>query len=355
MRSITRSLVVCYIVLACGLLASCSKKEAGAPGGPNGAVYDSTEKAEPVNITDAQHYIYFRPKVGDTYRYHISLNSTAMAQTDDHIFGQYPKDENAVNINHYYLRQTVRDIRKDSSIEFSVVFDSILIKIDKDTIHLNFSSNNPASKDDPRFRSFAGLVGEQLVCIVDKHGLIKEISGTSNLIAKYMKQFPDSANTAENRDQIRKSVESSIADYLSHTMVLFPNKPMAKDSTLTESKDMNFPIWQQVMFPMHLDSKTVLEGFQERGGKVLANFVTTSTLKPLRTQLEDPSLTATLVNPQMNIRESALVEDATGMLVHREVRDERSWDFGIQNKKEQDKYFKTKRSSRDITTVDLLR
>jgi hypothetical protein len=67
------------------------------------------------------------------------------------------------------------------------------------------------------------------------------------------------------------------------------------------------------------------------------------------------SLTASLANPSMNIKETVLVEDATGMLVHREVRDERSWDFTLQNKKEQDKYFKTKRSSKDITTVDLLR
>jgi hypothetical protein len=331
----------------------CSKKGSDAPGGS--AVFDSTEKATPVNVTDANHMFYFRPKAGETYRYRITLNSGATAQTTDSLYRQFPAKELASSLNSYYLRQTVKQVKADSTVEFSLTFDSITMKLDKDTSHINFSTANALTKNDPRFQTFTMLAGETFGFTINKYGDVQEIFNTSSLVGKYMKTFPDSMNTTANREKIKQSVESTIAEYLGRTMVVYPRKPMAKDSTIEVSKDINVPIWQQISLPMHLDSKTVMDGFFERGGKVVGSFTTRTIVKPTKDGVEDPAAKATLSHMTANVSENVQVEDETGMLVHREIRDERSWDFRLEAKKKPENFFQTHRSSKDITTVDLLK
>ncbi|HYM19917.1 MAG TPA: DUF6263 family protein [Candidatus Kapabacteria bacterium] len=331
----------------------CAKKGTDAPGGS--AVYDTTEKATPVNITDANHFIYFRPKPGETYRYKITLNSTAGAQTEDSLYHQFPPKELATSINTYYLTQTVKQTKPDSSVEFSLAFDSVTMKLDKDTAHIKFSTNDPKTKNDPRFANFTLLTSESFGFSINKYGDVQEIFNTASIINKYMKTFPDSVNTPTNRDKIKQSVEATIAEYLGRTMVRFPEKPLAKDTTISVSREINIPVWQQISLPMHLAATTRMDGFSERGGKVLASFTTRTVVTPTKDGVEDPAAKATLSNMTTNVTESVLVEDATGMLVHREIRDERSWDFMLQAKKKPENFFKTHRSSKDITTVDLLK
>ena len=359
MRPNVFRIITCIVFVSTLAMIGCSKKGSDAPGGA--AIFDSTEQPKAVAVNEPNHYIYFRPKVGDVYRYRITLTSSAGAETDDQLEKLMPKTELASSTNSYYLKQTVKAIRPDSSVEFTLSFDSITIKLDKDTTHINFSTNNPNAKKDKRFSTFAILIGENIGFYINKYGDIKEVFNTSGLVEKFIKniELPDSANTADNiaknRDMIKKSVESTIADYLGRTMVRFPEKPMAKDSVMTVNQEINVPIWRSVSFPMRLDSKTTMDGFQERGGKVLASFTTVTSVTPTKTGIDDPAATATLANMKANVRELVLVEDATGMLVHREIKDERGWDFTLSVKKQQDKFFKTHRNSKDLTTVDLLR
>lgn len=355
MRPNVFRIITCIVFVSTLAMIGCSKKGSDAPGGA--AIFDSTEQPKAVAVNEPNHYIYFRPKVGDVYRYRITLTSSAGAETDDQLYKQFPKTELASSTNSYYLKQTVKGIRPDSSVEFTLSFDSITLKLDKDTTHINFSTNNPKAKDDPRFATFAILIGENFGFYINKYGDVKEVFNTAGLVEKYIKnmKLPDSANTAKNRDLIKKSVESTIADYLGRTMVRFPEKPMAKDSVMTVNQEINVPVWQSIAFPMRLDSKTTMDGFQERSGKVLASFTTVTSVTPTKTGIDDPAATATLANMKANVRELVLVEDATGMLVHREIKDERGWDFTLSVKKQQDKFFKTHRNSKDLTTVDLLR
>ncbi|MBS1903703.1 MAG: hypothetical protein JSS75_08380 [Bacteroidetes bacterium] len=335
-------------------LTGCAKKGSDAPG--NGAtVFDSSEKASPVAVNDANHRFYFRLKAGDTYRYKVQITSTADAQNDDHLYKQFPASEKATSVNTYYIRQTVKEVTKDSTIDFSITMDSVSLRLDKDTLHVRFSSNDPATRNDPRFQSYMSVIGMTFGVKLNKLGDVLEVYNTADYVNKAMKTFPDSLNTPQNRETMKKQIESTVAEYLGRTMVRFPDRVMAKDSSIVVSREVNAPIWNQISFPMRLDGKTVMDGFQERSGKVLASFTTKSTVTPIKDTLQDPAARATLGNMKTNVTENVLVEDATGMLVHREIVDERGWEFKLEALKKPENYFKTRRASSEHTTVDLLK
>lgn len=335
-------------------LTGCAKKGSDAPGSGS-TVFDSTEKGSPVAVTDANHRFYFRLKAGDTYRYKVVLTSSADAQTDDHLYKQFPPSEKATSVNTYYLHQTVKEVKPDSSTAFSITMDSVSLKLDKDTIHVHFSSNDPASKTDPRFASYMSVIGQTFGFTINKFGDVTEIYNTADYVTKAMKSFPDSVNTAQNRETMKKQIEGTIADYLGRTMVRFPDRVMAKDSAISVSRDINAPIWNQIVFPMRLNARTVVDGFQDRGGKVLASFTTRSTMVPIKDTLQDPAARATVGHMKAEVTENVLVEDVSGMLVHREITDDRSWDFTLEALKKPENYFKTHRNNKEHTTVDLLK
>lgn len=336
-------------------IIGCSNKDSKAPADINKTVFDTTEQAKPVTITDAKHLIYFRPKVGDVFRYRITMSSTATAQTEDHVYGQFPPKEAASSINVFYLRQTIKAVRPDSSVEFSFAYDSITMKMDRDTMHLLFNTNDPKVKNDQRFVAYSNLIGENFGFIINKYGDIQEIFNTSSLIAKYMKNLPDSANTTANKEKVKQLLEGNLAQSLERTLVRFPETPLAKDTNMEQTKQINLPVWQQILFPMQLHTKTTMDGFQDRGGKVLASFTTVTNITPLKTVQEDPVAKAVLANIHANIHENIIVEDATGMLVHRTYNDDRGWEFTLSAKKAADKFFHRTQSSKETTTVDLLR
>lgn len=330
----------------------CANKGADTPGS---TVFDSTVKAAPVEVKDPDHRFMFRVKVGDTYRYKVMLTSGATAKTEDHLYRQYPATEDATSSNTYYIRQVVKEVKPDSSVQFSITMDSLTLKLDKDTVHVFFSSNDPAAKKDPRFSSYMAVVGQSFGFTINKFGDVLEIFNTAEYVNTAMKSFPDSLNTAKNRESMKKQIEGTIAEYLARTMVRFPEQPMAKDSSISVSKDINAPIWNQIAFPMRLTAKTVMDGFQEQGGKVLGSFTTRSSVTPIKDTLQDPAARATLSNMKANVTERVLVDDATGMLVHRDITDDRGWEFKLEALKKPENYFITKRHSTERTSVDLLK
>jgi hypothetical protein len=352
----TTRLIAAVLALCVISSIGCSNKDSKAPGADvNKTVFDSSEKAKPVTITDAKHLIFFRPKVGDIFRYRITMTSTATAQTEDHVYNQFPPKEAASSQNLYYLRLTVKSIRPDSAVEFSFGYDSITMKMDRDTTHILFSTNDPKMKTDQRFIAYSNLIGETFGFTINKYGDIQEIFNTTSLVAKYMKNLPDSANTAANKDKVKQLLEGNLAQSLERTLVRFPETPLAKDTNMEQTKQINLPVWQQITFPSTLHTKTTMDGFEDRGGKVLASFTTITSLSPDKMVQEDPMAKAALANLHANIKENIVVEDATGMLVHRTYNDDRGWEFTLSAKKAADKTFHRTQSSKETTTVDLLR
>ncbi|MDP4237494.1 MAG: DUF6263 family protein, partial [Bacteroidota bacterium] len=208
-------------------LSSC-RKEGGSPPGTPAPVYDSSETAKVVTISEKEHRIFIRPKVGDTYRYHIFQHSvsTENGSAPD----QPPMHQSASADNSIYIRETVRAIRADSSVDMTVKFDSVSVKLTQDTMKIELSSSRTADRNDPRFATFAAFLGEDIGIIITKFGDIKEVYGTSNIITKILKPYPDSIKIKQG-EAIKNQINARIGQYILETLMHYPDVPLAKDST----------------------------------------------------------------------------------------------------------------------------
>jgi hypothetical protein len=349
MQFLSRSISFLSTILLCSVLLSCSKEN--APGSKPPAVFDTSESAKTVTITEKEHRIYFHPKVGDIFRYRIWQRSNSSAIST----GPVPGNETAMSEDSYYLNQTIRAIRADSSVDISIRFDSISIRLEKDTMKVNLSSNRPENMKDPRFASYAALLGVDIGVIVTRFGDIKEMYGTTDLISKIMQRYPDSLRTPDNLNIMKQQIEGTIAEYVHETMMHYPDHPLAKDSTQTANMEQNVPVWVNVIYPMQIDIRQVLTGFEERGGKTLADFMTTTTYRPKQSVIENGPIKSTLNSYSASTKEEIRVEDATGTLIYRKEIDDQSFTLILESKEEPGNTLKTDRKSKSTRTIELLR
>jgi hypothetical protein len=337
-----------FLVLCICFLSSCNK-ESTKPGAP--AVFDSSETAKVVTITEKEHRIFIRPKAGDILRYRITQKSLSSAVST----GAVTANESATAEDEYYVKQTIRTIRPDSTIDLTFRFDSISVKLEKDTMKINLSSNRPADRNDPRFASYAALLGEDIGIIMTRFGDIKEMYGTTNIVGKIMKHYPDSMQTMQNRETMKNQIEATVAQYVRETMMHYPDHPLGKDSTEKADFEQNMPVWVSVIYPMQVNIKQVLTGFEERGDKVLALFNTQTTITPKQLVIENGPVKTTLKDYSAITKEDLRVDDATGILVLRKVSDDQSFTVNLESKEEPGKGLTTARKSKTTRTIELLK
>ena len=338
------TIVFSFVVSSCGKESSALKS--GVP-----AVFDSTESAKTVTIAEKEHRIYIHPKTGDVFRYRISQKSSSSALTS----GAMSANEMANAEDQYYVKQTIRGVRADSSIDITFRFDSISVKMEKDTMKINLSSNRPGDRNDPRFSSYAALLGEDIGIIITRFGDIKEIYGTSNIVGKIMRRYPDTMQTTQNAESMKNQIEATVAQYVRETMMHYPDHPLGKDSTEKADFEQNAPVWANVIYPMQINIKQVLTGFEERGDKVLADFNTFTTIRPKQAIIENGPVKTTLNNYVSSTKEDIRVEDATGILVLRKVSDDQSFTLNIESKEGPGKGLTSERKSKITRIVELLR
>ncbi|MFI5263330.1 MAG: DUF6263 family protein [Candidatus Kapaibacterium sp.] len=332
-------------------LSSCSK-EGSAPQGSSNAVFDSSQTAKAVTVTEKEHRIYIRPKVGNSYYYRIVQHSTSMSNGSAP--GQPDAHRSASTDNFIYVHQTIRGIRADSSIDMMFKFDSMSVKAMQDTIKVDLSSNRAADRNDPRFASFAALLGEDIGVIITKFGDVKEVYGTTNIIEKIMKPYPDSVKIKEG-EFIKNQINARIGQYVLETLMHYPDQPLAKDSTQKKDYEDNIPVAASVQFPMQISIRQSLTGFEERNDKVLAIFSTISTARPVRSVIEEGPVKATLQNFTMSTKEDIRVEDPTGMLVYRNVIEEKTYSLNIESSQAAGKTIQTDEKAKSTTKVELLK
>lgn len=331
----------------------CNKE--GVPGsGSSGAIYDTTEKGTPVTVEKSKP-LYFSPKKNDVFRYRVTVESVASAENDDKMFARFLPKGSIKSKTVYYLNQTVKSIRPDSTVDLSVRIDSILSTYEQDTVKLNFSTNREADKKDTRFLTQSILANQEVGVIVTRNGDPIEIYGTSNIVARLLSMLPDSLRSLQSQEQLNQNAKQSISEYVAKTLTHFPSNAIAKDSSWGDMKTQNVPVWQNVVYPMQIESRETLAGYEERNGKRLAVLRATSSTKPTITVTEQPPLKLSLNNWQQTTEVTSNVEDATGVLVYRSYQMKKMFDFGLMSSKQPDKTFRTVQTMTDRTVVELLR
>ncbi len=342
------------LALAFSSLTSCNKD--GAPGakGPNAPAFDTAQKGKEVQIAEKDHHIFLRPKVGSTQRYHI-INKTTYSQSNVEPGATTPTLHNSVLITDYWLRQTVRSIKPDSSIDFTFKLDSILVSSTADTQKVSYSSNRAADKKDKRFDQFTMIVGQEFGGQVSRQGDLMELYGLTSISNLLLASAPDSIKTQEKYKQMATDqVKRVLSQYVIRAIAHVPEKPLAKDSSWTNHGETNLPVSDAIQFPVTIDSKETVVGFEERNGVVMAILEATTTTSPNRASLENGPVTIRLKDFNAGAKSSVRLEDLTGILVYRKVSEHRRYVVTVESKEQPGKTLSSSQDANDATTVELL-
>ncbi len=342
------------------LFASCKKTEAdiaksmNSPTGGTQVAIDSAASGTPVDISDKNHHLMLRPKVGTTQRYRIVTRSERSQDITDQLFNGPQGKKTTISNTEYYLRETVRTVKPDSSVDLTFRLDSLKMAISQDTQKIAYNSNKPTDRKDLRFTEYNVIMGQDFGAIISKYGEILEIYGLQSIVSQIMKDLPDSMRSDRYKDITNRQVQILLNQYVSIILTHFPDKPLAKDSTWSLNIKTNLPVSEVVQFPVSVTSKETLKGFEQIGGTVVAVLDANSSQTPLKTVLEEGQAKATLQNFISTATALTHIEDASGVLVKRTAHTKQSYTSTLESKHQAGKVAKSIMLSTEDTSVDLL-
>ena len=331
----THRISLALIVVSGFLFAQCSKNNTAPEQAGGKAVVDTTQKAEPVKIEDANHHIYFHPVVGTVGRYHIMdrMMRTFTDQTPD---GKSNK-QSIVSVTDFYLRQTVKSVGKDSVVELTYRVDSIELKSQRDTSVVHYSSGNAVDRKDDRFHEFNLILGKEFSIKTNKYGDPDSITDTKAVENALLASAPDTIRTkpqvkTQAKQLAKELIGQVINTYVMHILAHSPTRALVKDTTWHNVSEVNLEVARGLSFPVVVDASETVHGLEKRGDKVLAVLEDHTSSSPKQTVIDEGEAKATVNNFSATSKSIMRIEDATGLLVHRSTEEKRSFTFQIESK-----------------------
>ena len=320
-----RILFFCSLLIA---LASCGKKDTSAI---SSLSIDTTKKAETVAITDTSHHLFFRPKVGSVQRYHV-VDKITMGSSDTPP-GSPATKESRISTTEIYIHQTVKGTRRDSTVELVFRVDSMSLTSQKDTVKSHYSSSNLKDRMDPTYEEFNMLIGKDFSVLTNKYGdldSLMDISGISNAL---LATVPDSMRTNPKVVQsATQQAEEIVNAYLLRVLVHSPTRALIQDTIWRNASDGNMDIAPGVAIPVHTDASEKVRGLEKRDDMVLAVLEDSQTTTPQKREFDEGPTKATISDFQAISHSIVRIEDATGLLYHRAIKEMRNLTLVIENK-----------------------
>jgi hypothetical protein len=317
------------LLLLIGTL-SCSKKEETTSTTTAKTTIDTSEKAEPVAITDTSHHLFYRPKAGSVRRYHVIDHMSATA-TDAQPNGQSSK-RSATSENEFYVTQSTGATAADSTVEVTFRIDSMRVSSDQDTTKMRYSSNDPKDRADAKYQQFNVLIGKSAKLKVNKFGDLMDMTDVSQISDALLSSVPDSLKSNPKIKAYAKEKAQEIVNaYLMRVLVHSPTRALVKDTTWKNTSDVNLDVAQGLTFPVTVDATESVRGLEKRGSRVLAVLEDNTTTTPKKKLFEEGPTKATVSNFVASSHSVVRIDDATGILYHRALEEKRSFTFTIEN------------------------
>jgi hypothetical protein len=318
------------LCLVCTAFASCGKNETAGPGSKN-AAFDTTVKAEHVSISDTAHHVYFRPKVGSVQRFHI-VDRVTMSSSDTPP-GAAASKHSATNTTEIFLRQTVKDTRRDSSITLTFRVDSISLISNRDTTKTKYSSNDLKDRMNQEFEEFNILIGKDFSVLANKYGDLDSITDVSSIANAMLATVPDSMrNSPQIRQAATQQAEELANAYLMRVLVHSPTRALIQDTTWRSASDVNLNVAQGLAFPVHIDASETVRGLEKRNDMVIAVLEDSQTTTPRKREFDEGPTKATISDFKAISHSVVRIEDATGLLYHRAMKEMRNFTLDIESK-----------------------
>jgi hypothetical protein len=321
-----------FLFLCCAFLASCGKKESAALSANNMAI-DTTKKAEPVAITDTSHHLFFRPKAGTSQRYHIvDRMSSSSSDTPP---GSAATKHTATSTTEIFLHQTVKGTRRDSTVELTFRIDSILLTSVRDTTKMQYSSNNLKDRMNQNFEEFNLLVGKDFSILTTKYGDLDSITDVSSIMNAMLATVPDSEKSNPRVLQAATQQAEEVADeYIVRTLAHSPTRALVQDTVWRSGSDVNMDIAPQLALPVHIDASETVRGLEKRNDLVLAVLEDSQTTTPRKLVFDEGPTKATFSNFRSTSHSIVRIEDGTGLLYHRAMKEMRNFTLVLENKEQ---------------------
>jgi hypothetical protein len=338
--------------LVCAVLASCGKKESAAPFANNMAI-DTTKKAEHVAISDTSHHLFFRPVTGSIQRYHIvdqlSMNSS------DNPPGAAPMKHSATSTTEIYLHQTVKNVHRDSSVELTLRVDSIHLITQRDTTKTQYSSNNLKDRMAQAFEEFNIVLDKDFTILTNKYGDLDSITDVSSIMTTLLAAVPDSERKNPQVLEYAKQQSEQVANaYIMRVLVHSPTRALIQDTTWRNISNVNMSLAQGLSFPVRIDASETVRGLEKRNNFVVAVLEDSTTTVPEKRVFDEGPTKATISDFKAISHSIVRIEDGTGLLYHRAMKEMRNFTFLLESKEHAgDKRSITQNASEELLTERL--
>ncbi len=321
-----RLISLCFLVAV--LTSSCGKKESAAPSNMS---VDTTKKAEPVAISDTSHHLFFRPKAGTVQRYHIVDRLTM--NSSDTPPGSAAQKHTASSTSDIYLHQTVKGTRRDSSVEMVFHVDSIQLTSLRDTTKTLYSSSNLKDRMNQAFEEFNIVIGKDFSVLTNKYGDLDSITDVSGIAATLIATVPDSERSNPQVLHAATQQAEEIANaYIMRVLVHSPTRALKQDTTWRSASDVNMDIAPGLAFPVHMDASETVRGLEKRNDLVLAILEDSTTTTPRKRVFEEGPTKATISDFRAISHSIVRIDDATGLLYHRAMKETRNFTLVVESK-----------------------
>ena len=349
-RSIFHLLTVSFLGV---LLIACGKNENAPASGSGKAAVDTNVNAEPIQISDTSHHLFFRPSAGTTERYHVIEQMNA-SFSDTPPSGQITKHSSA-NTTEYFLHLAVKAVNKDSSVAVTLRIDSIHLNAVQDTQKINYSSNNPKDRASDQYRQFNLIVEKDFTVKTNKYGDLMDITDASSIADALMATLPDSLKKDPRiKPMATRQADQMVAAYAMQVLAHSPARALIKDTTWRNVADVNMPISEGLSSPVTMTATQTVRGLEKRGDKILAVLEDNTTATPKKLVNEEGPVKETFSNFVVNSHAVTRLDDATGLLYQLARSEKRAFTFIVEDKNHSGQKRTVSQSGSQTVNVELL-
>jgi hypothetical protein len=120
--------------------------------------------------------------------------------------------------------------------------------------------------------------------------------------------------------------------YIMRVLVHSPTRALIQDTTWRNTSDVNMDIAPNLAFPVHIDASEAVRGLEKRNDIVLAVLEDSQTTTPQKRTLDEGPVKATISDFRAVSHTITRIEDATGLLFHRAMKETRNFTLVVESK-----------------------
>jgi hypothetical protein len=334
-------------------LIGCSK-DAPQPtvGSRTAGTIDTSEKVPEVAITDTNHHLFFRPKVGAVYRFHVA-DKIVQTMSDDQ--GGQNHTQNGGTTTEYYVRETINSVGPDSSVLVTLRIDSISATMTRDTQKVAYSSDKTTDRADRQFLEFNIIVGKDFTVKVNKYGDLSDIPDVTPITNALLTTAPDSVrNRPDVKAQATRQAQMVANSYAMRVVAHNPTRKIIKDTTWKNTSELNLDFAPGLSFPVTVDATESIKAIEKRNNKVIVALQDHSATTPKKKVFDEANVKATINDFLATSDGIVRLEDATGVVFHRLLEEKRRLTFTVESKQSPAQKRVLKQSSTENMIVEQL-